>query len=591
MADFNYSLGFDIPSENTVNPTYKYKGGFPAGYQLPAPHFNWIINKTSRAIDELQKKKFDLGGVYSDDMNELVSSGQYRLHNNTNLPPNSYYGQAFVGRGAIGADTVVQIVVSYSGHKMYYRGGRCQNDKWIWEEWSEIYSTNNNPYAQNLNGVLPIPKGGTGATDRKTAFSNLAFLGTAPISAVTDDTPEKWSDVGTGYAWYNPADKIIDKPSDYAILINLVHGADLTQFWIVQPLGRMYKRSGSVQSGWNGTWFKSYDEKNKPTPNELGVESLSGGTEIPANANLNTYKTVGNYHCTGDTTAQTLSNCPVTNAFRMKVGHPTGGSSYVYQEIFNWNKGTRFYRQCLASSDSWTEWIVTYDSHRKPTPAEIGAVATETILDATADLNNVVTSGMYRLGSTPANAPAGSDYGQLLVVHGGQDTIAQLLFPYRSTAMYVRTGFPANIGGRGQWGEWIKMANDSHTHALTDADITGVLPMEKGGTGATRKEYARMNLGLTHGYFTGNGGNLTFDTQAGTYSNIIFITGHSAKGYLTPWGGVMFLDKGATISVATYKVFGGNSGNDAKYENGILTINHSSDYLNVSGGQFFYYCV
>lgn len=45
------------------------------------------------------------------------------------------------------------------------------------------------------------------------------------------------------------------------------------------------------------------------------------GTSIPSSANLNTidYLKVGNYNCTGDSTAATLTNCPTTRAFIMQV--------------------------------------------------------------------------------------------------------------------------------------------------------------------------------------------------------------------------------------------------------------------------------
>lgn len=70
------------------------------------------------------------------------------------------------------------------------------------------------------------------------------------------------------------------------------------------------------------------------------------------------------------------------------------------------------------------------------------------------DLNAVTESGMYRLGGSLVNAPSGASYGQLLVIHGGGDSIAQLVFDFTMARMWVRTGAPADVGGAGTWTEW-----------------------------------------------------------------------------------------------------------------------------------------
>ena len=73
------------------------------------------------------------------------------------------------------------------------------------------------------------------------------------------------------------------------------------------------------------------------------------------------------------------------------------------------------------------------------------------------DLNTATISGMYRCSHNNPNIPS-SDYGQLLVVHGGADTIAQIYFPYNHTAAFVRTGSPPEINGTTQWGDWEQLA-------------------------------------------------------------------------------------------------------------------------------------
>ena len=51
---------------------------------------------------------------------------------------------------------------------------------------------------------------------------------------------------------------------------------------------------------------------------------LKGGTAIPADADLNDYKTPGNYYCETNATAATIKNNPSNQAFTLKVFYDTG---------------------------------------------------------------------------------------------------------------------------------------------------------------------------------------------------------------------------------------------------------------------------
>lgn len=54
---------------------------------------------------------------------------------------------------------------------------------------------------------------------------------------------------------------------------------------------------------------------DRPVVFSNGIASIS----IPASSDLNNYKTTGFYRCPADATVQTLTNCPVTNAFSLLV--------------------------------------------------------------------------------------------------------------------------------------------------------------------------------------------------------------------------------------------------------------------------------
>lgn len=67
--------------------------------------------------------------------------------------------------------------------------------------------------------------------------------------------------------------------------------------------------------------------------------SLYAGTEIPANADMHDYMTPGNYYHPNSATAKTLVNCPLTNAFQLKVTAPIENSAgdYILQEYTEYN--------------------------------------------------------------------------------------------------------------------------------------------------------------------------------------------------------------------------------------------------------------
>lgn len=113
------------------------------------------------------------------------------------------------------------------------------------------------------------------------------------------------------------------------------------------------------------------------------------------------------------------------------------------------------------------------------TPSMIGAVPTLNQVPDGCDLNTVTESGFYRLNVTHGNMPAECGYGQLLVIHGGNDTIVQICVAFNNT-MYSRSGNPPDVGGAGGWTGWrqiaysdtvVKKAGDTMTGRLKAAAL------------------------------------------------------------------------------------------------------------------------
>lgn len=89
------------------------------------------------------------------------------------------------------------------------------------------------------------------------------------------------------------------------------------------------------------------------------------------------------------------------------------------------------------------------------------------------DMNKITVSGAYRVNQGNTNAPSGADWGQLFVVHGGGDTIAQFMFDYQKGRCWLRTGNPSDVNGAGAWTEWRSLYTSENITYGTDALTPG----------------------------------------------------------------------------------------------------------------------
>jgi len=93
------------------------------------------------------------------------------------------------------------------------------------------------------------------------------------------------------------------------------------------------------------------------------------------------------------------------------------------------------------------------------------------------DLNTLTTSGVYRIQNTEANRPSSLQWGQLLVIQGGADTITQIYGDYTAGTLYTRSGNPSNVGGVGSYSPWRTLLGDhnysSYALPLTGGSVTG----------------------------------------------------------------------------------------------------------------------
>lgn len=151
------------------------------------------------------------------------------------------------------------------------------------------------------------------------------------------------------------------KWTDYTTKTN---PADNDEVMVLDTAGKANKRLGlSVLSDWilnkiADKVFQKLETNNKTVLgaiNELNSKSwnlTSDVTKIPQNADMNTYQTPGNYIGEYNDLTTTLINCPVNEAFSLKIYAPTTGG-YIIQEYTTFNGTRRILRSYSPYSKIW----------------------------------------------------------------------------------------------------------------------------------------------------------------------------------------------------------------------------------------------
>ena len=90
---------------------------------------------------------------------------------------------------------------------------------------------------------------------------------------------------------------------------------------------------------------------------EANASLLKGGTPISEGTDLNSLTTPGSYYFNADNQINTLSNCPITSAFTMKVFYSTGNViPYIKQEIKQYDTNSYLTRHSEDSGSTWSAW-------------------------------------------------------------------------------------------------------------------------------------------------------------------------------------------------------------------------------------------
>lgn len=230
-----------------------------------------------------------------------------------------------------------------------------------------------------LIDILSVENGGTGANTKKEAFDNLAFLGNNPISSLEEDTPQKWLELGSGYAKFDTNELMNNQPEQYMFVINFSHESSaIFQIGSLQSGYGIYYRTGN-SNGWTINWTPLFGAGSI-------VPIANGGTGAntadTARENLNAQRRIPQYVPGegADLDTGTFDFILTTlTATKHKALKDLGFGSFAfvwqffYQEANNKRGRTQFAKSYLtnkiatryysSNTKSWSNWTEIFTSN------------------------------------------------------------------------------------------------------------------------------------------------------------------------------------------------------------------------------------
>ena len=178
--------------------------------------------------------------------------------------------------------------------------------------------------------------------------------------------------------------------------------------------------------------------------NDQNGVTLKYGTAIPENANLNDYAEPGNYYCPLTSMVPSIQNCPVADAFTMKVIMGTG-TGYPTQIVRNWYTGQIAYRFKDSVWGVWNNVLTSVDFDINNCVKLDGTLGT---VNPVSDLNGFL-NGIGCFDGSQSNVPWANAW-TMVVASGIGGTVVQRAFLLFNPGV-VRTRFCAvSI-----WSEWM----------------------------------------------------------------------------------------------------------------------------------------
>lgn len=152
---------------------------------------------------------------------------------------------------------------------------------------------------------------------------------------------------------YSPLNKPAGNTNGWLIVIPWqASGGTCKQIWLRHGTPADTDHSIYIRTRINGNWGEWYEVI---TSKSQGAYQLTiPPVQILSGANLDNYKEVGNYFCTGTSVATTITNSPTVYNFKLVVEQIT--TAFIQQTILD-RMGHRWTRCYTISTGEWSDWV------------------------------------------------------------------------------------------------------------------------------------------------------------------------------------------------------------------------------------------
>lgn len=289
------------------------------------------------------------------DLNDYITPGEYYCHISpqnrsiTNYPINLAFRLRveYSFHPNVSSGDVRQTFVPYNRSYCYVRTREQVNGAYIWNDWEKISS----------NVQADWSESDTTADSYIQNKPNPYLLETF-IPIMDGDDLDDYTTPGEYYVSSSSVSVLNSPVSPTAFRLRVEYFPTATfikQTWSIRivnvslnPLTYVRFYNGDTQT-W-GSW--RYDDDGF-------YARLLGDINIPANSDLNTYVTPGEYKCHLNATAQTITNAPTSSiAFRLRVEYGTHEDSRYIRQVFTpYSHRFPYIRVSIDSGSTWNAWV------------------------------------------------------------------------------------------------------------------------------------------------------------------------------------------------------------------------------------------